>query len=421
MEQKEPRGFRIDVSLQLRMFPEPNMLSGRPTSVERERAGFDRRDPRGIFVGPVRLDEHLKRAKLKSPLIVRRVLEKHDWSEFEAAYKCGGRPAYEPMSMVGLILYGNMNAVDSLRGLEELARKDLGCMWVSGGITPDHSVIGRFIIEHGEFLEGAFFEQITRTVLKQTQSGGRRLAGDGTIIQAAAGRYRTLKSEALREFAKKARERATNEGGTRLSQRAALAEHAVGVVDERNQERGKKSRDPTGARVSPIEPDAVVQKQKDRSFAPSYKPSVVANEKRIIVGHAVHGSAEIVAIEAMLEQAERISQQKVETLMLDAGYCTNDVIEQALEREIDLLCPTGSLDKTDGELHRKSSKRFPRSDFSYDAVSDTYRCPAAETLTRVTPRSRAQTLKYGTDKCPGCALRSQCTRDSRGKTLERNH
>jgi len=54
--------------------------------------------------------------------------------------------------MMGLILYGVMQGVHSLRDLERLARLDLGCMWVSGGIMPDHANIGRFIVMHEDLL-----------------------------------------------------------------------------------------------------------------------------------------------------------------------------------------------------------------------------------------------------------------------------
>jgi transposase len=52
---------------------------------------------------------------------------------------------YAPRLMMGLILYGVMQGVHSLRELERLAGLDLGCMWVTGGIAPDPANIGRFV------------------------------------------------------------------------------------------------------------------------------------------------------------------------------------------------------------------------------------------------------------------------------------
>ncbi|KEQ17182.1 hypothetical protein GZ78_15160 [Endozoicomonas numazuensis] len=84
--------------------------------------------------------------------------------------------------MMGLILYGIMQGITSLRTLERLARVDLGCMWVTGGIFPDHAIIGRFINMHSESMTGAFFESLTRAVLKKTDSDGSCLAGDSAVV-----------------------------------------------------------------------------------------------------------------------------------------------------------------------------------------------------------------------------------------------
>ena len=100
--------------------------------------------------------------------------------------------------MLGLILYGIMQGVSSLRALERLARVDLGCMWVTGGIAPDHANIGRFICLHEQIMAQDFFEALTRTILTKTATSTARLAGDGTVIEAACSHYRLLKEDAVR-------------------------------------------------------------------------------------------------------------------------------------------------------------------------------------------------------------------------------
>ncbi|WP_051789255.1 transposase [Endozoicomonas montiporae] len=110
--------------------------------------------------------------------------------------------------MMGLILYGIMQGVTPLRALERLARLDLGCMWVSGGIHPDHANIGRFINIHEASLTGDFFDEMVQSVLKETNSGGQRLAGDGTTIEAACSNYNLIKEEAARAAQEEARKQA---------------------------------------------------------------------------------------------------------------------------------------------------------------------------------------------------------------------
>jgi len=94
---------------------------------------------------------------------------------FETRYAASGRAPYAPRAMMGLILYGVMKDVHSLRELERLVRLDLGGMWVSGVIMPDHANIGRFIVMHEESLAQDFFEPLTRRVLRVSGSDSARV------------------------------------------------------------------------------------------------------------------------------------------------------------------------------------------------------------------------------------------------------
>ena len=115
------------------------------------------------------LKGHLKELKQTYPLIIRSFLSELNWSSFIETYKPGGAPPYALWSMLGLILYGLMNGQSSLRQLENLARLDLGGMWVSGGIYPGHATIGRFILLHQERLSVEFFEAVTLSILKKNR------------------------------------------------------------------------------------------------------------------------------------------------------------------------------------------------------------------------------------------------------------
>lgn len=150
-------------------------------------------DPRAIVIGTIPLEQYLRESGQTGVFTVARLLDEQDWTEFEGHYAATGRPPYSPRQMMGLILYGVMQGVHSLRELERLARLDLGCMWITGGIAPDFTKIGRFITRHATSLTSSFFESLTRHVLKATGSKSERLAGDGTVIEAACSHYNLLK------------------------------------------------------------------------------------------------------------------------------------------------------------------------------------------------------------------------------------
>ena len=284
---------------------------------------FEDPSPRGILIGNESLGEYLIRAGQRRVFEIRQMLRSLQWGGFEAKYRGGGRRPYHPAALLGLILFGIMEGKSSLRQLETMARTDVRSWWLTGGIAPDHSVIGRFLNDHAERLSEEFFESLTREVLKVTRSSTQSLAGDGTVVQAAASRYRGVKQEAAEEAAKESRRRAeADPEDEKLGRQAEQAEGVAQAVRERvarrKRQRSKKAKD---AKVSPSEPEAVFQPLKDKSIAPSYKPTLLANQERIIVGQQVQASSETRGFGALLRQAKRINGGSEATVTGCGFFC----------------------------------------------------------------------------------------------------
>lgn len=393
----------------------------RPEAVPRPRVRFEAPDPKAIFINQVRLDEHLKRMDETRPFKVRALLDGMAFDTFEQAYPPGGRPPYAPRAMLGLILFGIMRGISSLRDLESLAKTDLGCWWVTGGIAPDHSIIGRFIQRHDERLTGEFFDGLTRRVLQVTGTNTQAVAGDGTIIEAAASRYGLMRQEALDQALAEARAAApANSEEGKKDERVAQLEHAQEALQARQKERAAHGRKAETTLISPLEPDAVVQPQKDKkNFRGSYKPQVLANEARIIVACDVHPSSETAIVPTLLDQAGE--QGEVETALFDAGYFSDGVIQACANREIELLCPEG---RTEGEDWTKQSEKiFTKSRFAFDPGQDGYRCPNGQLLVpiyRYPGKEGAPAyVQYGTPACADCPLKSRCTTSETGRQIKR--
>ena len=350
-----------------------------------------------LSLGSVSVESYLREMGERDAFAVREVLSVMDFNAMESSYRGGGRPPYGPRQMLGLVLYGVMQGVSSLRGLERLSRLNMGCMWACGGILPDHSVLGRFVQRHGEELREFGVKELTREVLRRTGSDTGSLAGDGTVAQAAASAYRKLSEEA--------------------AQRAALAQEANETLRERIEARRAQSKSSERLAVSPTEPEAMRQPLKNKAVAFSYKPSVLANEARVVVAQALDPSSETGVLGEMLEQASALGE--VHELMLDAGYHCDEVIEETLSREISLLCPGG---RTEGDWQRGGSA-YAKHRFVYDACTDTYCCPQGETL-RASSRYRGQAgqgayVEYTTGACRGCPVRAQCTTRAKGRRIRR--
>ncbi len=290
---------------------------------------FTQPDPADIHLSGQPLQQHLEMIGDKTPFLVSDLLDEQDWSEFEQSYAKSGRPPYAPRCMAGLILYAITHGVSSLRAIERMARMDLGCMWVSGGIFPDHANIGRFIIRHEKLLNGAFFESLTQSVINRTGSNNHAVAGDGTLIEAACSNYNLIKEEAARaavEESQAALEKAPDD--EQLKAALALQTEVHDTLKERQEKqkrRGKK--DTSDAKISPVEPEAARHKMKrGRGYAQAYVPSVLANEHRVVLASAVDPTNEASVIPEMMDQAERVTGTTPQELLVDGGYFADSVI-----------------------------------------------------------------------------------------------
>ncbi|PJX12441.1 transposase, partial [Halomonas sp. 141] len=92
------------------------------------------------------------------------------------------------------------------------------------------------------------------------------------------------------------------------------------VLDARIAARRRHGKRVDTVRVSPTEPEAAIQRQKrGRGFAPAYTPSVLANEARIIVAHAIDPTSETRVVGELIDQSERVEPKIPRELLLDAG------------------------------------------------------------------------------------------------------
>ena len=134
-------------------------------------------DPHELFVGAQRLEVYLSESGLGWVLRLATLLKGLDYSAFVRSYQPIGRRALHPRIMLGLVVYGIINRQWSLRGLEGLARRDVGAWGVCGGHQPDHSTVGKFIQLHSEFLSEEFFVELVKsltTKLRLNTRHGRR-------------------------------------------------------------------------------------------------------------------------------------------------------------------------------------------------------------------------------------------------------
>lgn len=396
---------------------------------------FEDPDPKGLRLGDRRLDEHLQAMGLRDALVVKQLLDELDWSAFVNCYSALGRPGYAPWLMAGVVLFGLMRGVSSLRELERFARGDLECMWVSGGITPDHSLLGRFIVRHERELSGALFESIVQMALRRTGTQRDRLAGDGTVLEAMSSRFALIKREALQ--AKRAQEQAQEQQATQQESEQESEQESAERVERGEGEPQvqqpdiQESAEPTAleracqvldertkARAIVVdEPEAGLLRLKNgRGSRPAYQAAVLANAARVVVDAQVHSTSEQAAL---LELLQPLDGTQTHELLLDAGFNMYEILELAVQREISVLCPAQAesvCGEEAGEPGESGKGHYPLRLFRYVEEGDYYVCPAGQEMhpCRRHPGNAAQGkrpyVQYATPACSTCEHRSQCTK-----------
>jgi hypothetical protein len=386
-------------------------------------SGFKDDDPYSIFMGERRLDAYLREAEMSWVLELRRVLGQLDYSMLTARYSDRGRQAFHPRTVLGLIFYGLFVRQKALRDLERLSTLDVGAMWICGGHRIDHSTVGKFVQQHEELLSTEFFIAVAGWVVRELKLRPGLSSIDGTVIESAGSHWRAIRAEAAQAQAEQARGAADAAPHDADLQGAATAATAVATVaQERCARREAQGKNSETVAVVPSDLDAVIQPRKDGAQRPGYKPSTLMHEAGVIIGQYVHPSSETAAVLPLLQQHTEIFGLAPPTLLIDAGYHNGPLLGELVQREIDVLCPSGQA-MGDDDWEKKGSKGlFGKSQFHFDADRDAYQCPAGEWLMYADQGKDAQGRayrRYRTQGCESCGLRAQCTQSRDGRSVKR--
>ncbi len=135
-------------------------------------------------------------------------------------------------------------------------------------------------------------------------------------------------------------------------------------------------------------------------------PAAVDTTHHLVVAHEVtnigHDRRQLAN---MGQQAKAATGTEQLTVLADRGYFSGEEVRTCEGLGVTPICPKPltSTAKADG--------RWGKQDFHYDPPTDTYRCPAGETLIhRFASVENGLTVhKYWADACATCAVKAKCT------------
>lgn len=341
-----------------------------------------------------------------------------------------GRPPYAPDDLLKLYLYGYWNRTRTSRKLEAECKRNLEVIWLLGTLSFDHKTIADFRRENAKPFK-AVCAQFVQFLREAQLVGGEApvVAVDGSKFKACAAKaslvsaeqavkQRARIEERVAEYLKQMDEADRQDDGEGEPAPARIAA-ALKRLRERD-ERLRQAQAQLAARVEPAgkdetprvgltDPDCVMLKAKGKPTMAGYNVQQAVDVKhKLIVAHEVttehndHGS-----LEPMASAAQAALKAESMTAIADTGYMNG---AQAQACEAQGITPVVPMQEA---THTRAQGLYPKTQFVYDQLTDTYRCPAGELLQRYKRDRAAQTDYYRTRACAGCQMKLKCTQSER--------
>jgi len=296
-----------------------------------------------------------------------------------------GNSAYDPMTMLKLLVYGYSYGVRSSRKLEREVNYHVSFMWLTGGLKPDHKTIAEFRRKNKSALKKVL-RQCARLCVKLDLIEGNTLFVDGSKMRANA----SLKNSWTKQRVRKCLEKIDNRIEEILSEcdRADQAEAGrsslVKLNEQLQDQKALKARvrdllaelESEGkTSVNTTDSDCTRIHGRQGSHAGYNAQSVVDAKHGLIVNSDVVNEANDSAQFAhQIDQANETLGDTCQIACADAGYAGYEELEKVEQNGIKVIVPSRKQ-----AAHNKP-KAFAKEEFHYDAKKDVYVCPAGQEL-----------------------------------------
>lgn len=376
-----------------------------------------------------------------------------------------GQPAYNPVMLTKVVLYGYMNNVYSCRVLEEMMKRDVHMLWLSSFQYPDHTTLNRFKGRCRDHIKDIFGQLVRVLVEKGEIQLSKELYIDGTTIRSRSARYNIRwrrNAERLGELARAGLEEAVEQLLVQAQEAEIIdADYVAWAVERTPEDAGniaaeiesriageagkgnsrsirsgiKKVNEYARRRqahedtlkacrgrcgVSPTDPDCGIMHSKQDGHqgrpTPNYNVQI-ATQNQYVVNYDVFDCADDKS--ALLDFVDTcIAENEVrpQAVVADAGYGSEEVYTGLEERGIEAVVKYTYYDRDCSRMGRRPREGvFDGARFRLDEKGEGLLCPAGhrmqvkKTETVVSRSGFSSEVTYFTyGGCSGCPFARQC-------------
>lgn len=336
-----------------------------------------------------------------------------------------GRPPFAAALLFRVWLYGYLHRVTTVRKLEAACREHVGLLWLTGMQSPDHNTLWRFWRMNRKTIRRVFREAIELAV--QAGMIGLALhAVDGTKIQARSSTRTAWRRGKIEKFLARldqqiesmeraiASHDAGEDEGYRLRENLANQQALRQTIAEKLQTLASHQTD----EMNPNEPDARLMKS-GGTIRLRYNGQMVADSKQgMIVAEAVVADAfDQEQLMPMLDLVEEQFGRTAAETVADGGYNTEQTLVEAEDKNRSITLAAGPA-----EAESHPHEPYHASQFHYDQDKNVFICPQGQELMFDKAKNKGGGRKvdvYRCLVCTSCPVARDCTRSSRGRTIER--
>ena len=191
-----------------------------------------------------------------------------------------------------------------------------------------------------------------------------------------------------------------------------------------------KRKDPSKIQVSLTDPIAPLGRDKLKTYRPLYTIQYLIDPiSHLIVSYCCEPSAnDAGTLAPMIDKTQAIIGGLLKTVLADGGYCSILDLQDAQNRNIELIAPVSSSGSSRQSKSRSGEDQIPREAFTFDAPSNHYTCPEGKVLkyqgrekkSRLGDRHLYQSrYQCASSCCEHCPLASRCLSGNSARSIRR--
>ncbi|MEE8423380.1 MAG: IS1182 family transposase, partial [Thermodesulfobacteriota bacterium] len=344
---------------------------------------------------------------------------------FEVEFVENGRPAYHPKDLLKLYIYGYLNRIRSSRDLEKETKRNIEVLWLLKGLSPDHNTINNFRKNNPKAIKKVF-RRTVEIAGNFDLIGGILIAGDSTKLRAQNSKKNNYNQKKI------------NRHLAYIDRKLEEYNQALVLADgDQKQELEKKinKQKTHQSRYQEIEKQLIESGEKQVSTSdPESRQimirgvisevaynvqSTVDAKNKLPIDYEVTNENDSGAMGNMVKRAKTILGKNDFSVLFDKGYHKGKELDTVQKLGIKTYVAIPGIPKTS----QAPNPAYNAENFTYDTDSDTYTCPAHQTLesTQTWYKTRGYKFKqYKTVACSNCPVRSECTKSKNGKIIHRS-